>query len=85
MDTRRAGAPIKSRTYKHQITGLAFQALGGIEWRLLRSGRASAFTEYKLTHSSNKAKLNGGGVLDTDLWTHQIPVGFSYHHRLGAR
>jgi len=85
VDTRRAGAPIKSRTYRHQITGLAFQALGGIEWRLLRSGRATAFTEYKLTYTSNKAELNGGGLLQTDLWTHQLPVGFSYHHRLGAR
>jgi len=85
VDTRRAGASIKSRTYKHQITGLAFQALGGIEWRLTRSGRASAFTEYKLNRSTNQARLNGGGSLETDLWTHQIPVGFSYHHPLGAR
>lgn len=85
VDTRRAGAPIESRTYKHQITGLAFQALGGIEWRASRSGRFSAFTEYKLTHSSNRAELNGGGLLETGLWTHQVPVGFSYRHRLGAR
>jgi lipid A oxidase len=85
VDTKRAGAPDEERTYEHQITGLAFQALGGIEWRLLRSGRVSAFTEYKLTRTSNNAKLNGGGTLDTDLWTHQVPVGFSYHHWLGVR
>ncbi|MFQ5626410.1 MAG: outer membrane protein [Methyloligellaceae bacterium] len=85
VDTRRAGASKESRTYKHQITGLAFQALGGIEWRLLRSRRATAFTEYKLTYTSNEAELNGGGLLQTDLWTHQAPVGFSYHHWLGAR
>ncbi len=85
VDTRRAGAPIESRTYEHQITGLAFQALGGIEWRLGNTGRVSAFAEYKLTHSSNNAKLNGGGTLDTDLWTHQVPVGISFHRWLGAK
>ena len=85
VDTRRAQAPIESRTYKHQITGLAFQALGGIQWRLSRSGRVSAFTEYKLTRTSNHAELKGGGTLDTDMWTHQVPAGVSYHHWLGAR
>ncbi len=85
VDTRRAGAPKDTRTYKHQITGLAFQALGGIEWRLSRSGRVSAFTEYKLTHTSNHAKLKGGGTLDTDMWTHQVPVGVSYRRWMGAR
>lgn len=85
VDTNRAGAPDEERTYSHQITGLAFQALGGIEWRLMKSGRASAFTEYKLTYTSNRGDLNGGGRLDTDLWTHQVPVGFSYHHPFGAR
>lgn len=85
VDTNRSGAPDEARTYSHQITGLAFQALGGIEWRLLRSGRASAFTEYKLTYTSNKGNLNGGGSIETDLWTHQVPIGFSYHHRFGAR
>lgn len=85
VDTRRAGAPIETRTYEHQITGLTFQALGGVEWRLGKTGRASAFAEYKLNHSSNAAKLTGGGTLDTDLWTHQIPVGISYHRLLGAK
>ena len=85
VDTRRAGAPKASRTYVHQITGLTFQALGGIEWRGSRAGRFSAFTEYKLNYSKNKADLNGGGLLETDLWTHQVPVGFYYRHRLGAR
>lgn len=84
VDTNRAGAPDEARTYSHQITGLAFQGLAGIEWRLHRSGRVSAFTEYKLTYSSNRGQLNGGGWIDTDLWTHQVPVGFSYHHRLGG-
>lgn len=85
VDTNRAGAANDKRTYSHQITGLAFQALGGIEWRLHGSGRASAFTEYKLTHTKNRGVLNGGGSIETDLWTHQVPVGFSYHHWLGAR
>jgi len=84
VDTNRAGAPDDARTYSHQITGLAFQGLGGIEWKLHRSGRISAFTEYKVTYTSNRGELNGGGWLDTDLWTHQVPVGFSYHHRLGG-
>lgn len=85
VDTRRAGAPIETRTYEHQITGLAFQALGGVEFKLGKTGRASAFAEYKLTHSTNNARLNGGGTLDTDMWTHQIPVGVSYHRWLGAK
>lgn len=85
VDTRRAGAPIESRTYEHQIAGLTFQALGGVEWRLGNTGRVSAFAEYKLNHSSNNSKLNGGGTLDTDMWTHQVPVGISYHRLLGAK
>lgn len=85
VDTNRAGAPDEERTYSHQITGLAFQALGGLEWRFGSAGRASAFSEYKLTYTSNRGELNGGGRLETDLWTHQVPVGFSYHHYLGQR
>ena len=85
VDTNRAGEPDEKRTYSHQITGLTFQALGGLQWRFLRSGRASAFAEYKLNYSSNLGMLNGGGTLETDLWTHQVPIGFSYHHFLGAR
>ncbi len=85
VEFRRAGAEKETRTFVHQVTGLTFQALGGIEWRASRGGTFSAFTEYKLNFSSNRADLNGGGLLETDLWTHQAPVGFSYHRRLGAR
>lgn len=85
VDTNRAGAARKERTYSHQITGVTFQALGGLQWWFLRSGRASAFAEYKLNYSSNLGMLNRGGTLETDLWTNQVPVGFSYHHFLGAR
>ncbi|MDA7949521.1 MAG: outer membrane beta-barrel protein [Hyphomicrobiaceae bacterium] len=85
VDTNRAGAEREKRTYQHQITGLTFQVLGGLQWGFLKSGRASAFAEYKLNHSSNVGELNGGGALTTDLWTNQVPVGVSYHHFLGAR
>jgi len=85
VDTNRSGAPQKARTYEHQITGLAFQALGGLEWRFLRSERASAFAEYKLNYTSNRGILNGGGSVETDLWTHQIPIGFYYNHMIGVK
>ena len=81
VDTRRAGWDKETRTYVHQVTGPTVQVLGGLEWRVLRTERASAFTEYKLNYSANKAKLKGGGSLETDLWTHQVPVGLSYHYR----
>ncbi len=85
VDTNRSGAPKQARTYSHQIGGLTFQVLGGLQWGFLRSGRASAFAEYKLNYSENVGDLTGGGTVDTDLWTHQVPIGFSYHHFLGAK
>ena len=85
VDTNRAGAEKAKRTYVHQIAGLTFQALGGLQWTFLKSGRASAFAEYKLNYSQNVGDLTGGGTVETDLWTNQVPIGFSYHHFLGAR
>ena len=81
VDTQRAGWEKDTRTYVHQITGPTVQVLGGLQWRFLKSGRGSAFAEYKLNYSRNAAKLNGGGSLETNLWTHQVPIGFSFHYR----
>ncbi|MGI9383714.1 MAG: outer membrane protein [Methyloligellaceae bacterium] len=81
VDTQRAGWEKDTRTYVHQITGPTVQFLGGLEWRFHGSGRGSAFAEYKLNHSRNAARLKGGGSLETNLWTHQVPVGLSFHYR----
>lgn len=86
VDIRRAGWEKDTRTYEHQIAGVAVQILAGIEWRFPKRDRYSAFTEYKLTYSSNQGDLKGGGTVETDLWTHQALAGVSaYVWRPAAR
>ena len=71
----RAGQKKKDAVREAQVTGMALQALGGIEWRIFKSDRRSIFTEYKVTHASNDVKLHTGGVVSTDILVHQIILG----------
>ena len=58
----------ETRTYEYQLTGMAAQALAGLEIRLPRS--TSLFLEYKFSYSWYQAPLTGrdGGWLFEDVW-----------------
>ena len=58
-----------------QMTGVAYQLFGGIEWRIFKSDRTSAFTEYKLNYTTNEVKLHDGGMVRVNIWLHQFNVG----------
>lgn len=64
------------QTDEYQITGVAFQALVGLEMNV--TDRVAAFGEYKLNYSMNDADLQGGGTLETDIWTNSLLFGLSY-------
>lgn len=65
-----------NRTFEYQCCGFAAQIMGGLEYKL--SDTWSLFTEAKLSYSHIDADLNGGGTLETDLWSPAIAVGLTY-------
>jgi lipid A oxidase len=50
--------------------------MAGLEYKLTESW--SVFGEAKLSYSQISADLNGGGSLETDLWSPAIAVGLTY-------
>lgn len=75
---RFAGKPKKEQLLEAQLTGMAYQVLGGIEWRIFKSDRRSLFTEYKLTYTTQDVDLRKGRRLYTDILIHQFNVGGYY-------
>jgi lipid A oxidase len=65
-----------SRTSEYQLAGPAAQVLAGLEYKLDNSW--SLFTEAKLSYSHISADLNGGGRLETELWSPQLAIGLTY-------
>jgi lipid A oxidase len=80
VEVQRQGAPKSARTYEYQVTGPAWQVLGGLEWRFGR--RLSQFIEYKLSCAAIHGDLLGGGGIDTTLCTHQFLAGPAVHLRV---
>jgi lipid A oxidase len=78
VEVRRTGSSVK--TFEYQVTGVAVEGLVGVD--IASRPRVSAFGDYKLSFSSNDADLNGGGTLETDVWTNHFILGLSY--RLGG-
>jgi lipid A oxidase len=74
VEIRRTGSSI--RTFEYQVTGVAVEGLVGLEYHI--TPRLSAFGDYKLSFSSNDADVNGGGTLETDVWTNHFILGLSY-------
>lgn len=77
-DAWRAGQDKKDVIHGAQITGVAAQVLGGIEWRVFKSDRKSLFTEYKLAYTTNDVTLKDGGSVATNIWVHQVIFGGYY-------
>lgn len=64
------------RTYGYQLTGPAVRWFAGVSRDL--TDRWSIFGEYQGTWSSNKADLDGGGDLETDITTHAVNIGLGW-------
>lgn len=77
VEVGRAGAPPKTRTSEYQLTGPAVQVLGGMEWRF--TPHLSLFLEYKLSCSTIRGGVKGGGRVATNLCTHQFLAGPAWH------
>ena len=63
-------------TYGYQVTGPAARLTAGVNYPL--TDRWSVFTEYQFTWSDNSADLDGGGSLDTTLYTNALNVGVGF-------
>lgn len=77
-NVRLAGQAKEDEVHGAQITGVAMQVFGGVEWRIFKSDRKSVFTEYKLTKTTNSVMLKDGGTVDADILVHQINFGGLY-------
>ena len=64
-----------SSTSNYQAAGPAFQALAGLDFRLI--GSLSAFGEYKFTYARLDADLDGGGSIEVEPLTHHLAFGFA--------
>lgn len=63
-------------TYGYQVTGPALRLTAGAKYDL--NDKWALFSEYQFTASWNKADLDGGGSMETRLYTNAINFGISY-------
>lgn len=66
-----------SETFGYQITGPAATVIAGASYPI--NEQWSVFGEYKGTYSSNKADLDTGGTLETDVVTNALNLGVSFN------
>ncbi|MFV0243434.1 MAG: outer membrane protein [Qingshengfaniella sp.] len=66
-----------SKTFEYQLTGPAMQIVAGVTYPVTESW--SIFGEYKGSYSINKAELDGGGELKTNIVTNAVNVGVSFN------
>ena len=64
------------RTYEYQLTGIAYQALGGLKFSL--NDNWGGFAEYRLTFTPIEADLKGGGKFESDINNSQLSLGITY-------
>ena len=65
-----------SSTFEYQVAGVAAQGILGVDFRVWNG--LSVFGEYKLSYTNNDAGLNGGGSLETDIWTNHFNFGIAF-------
>ncbi len=75
VHARFTGKPKSEQVLEAQLSGVAYQVLGGIEWRIFKSDRRSLFTEYKLTYTTHDVDLKRGRRLTTNILIHQFNIG----------
>ena len=63
-------------TDDYQITGIAVQALAGVEYRLTQHW--DLFGEGKIAYTNDDADLVDGGNVKTQIWSPQVLAGIAY-------
>lgn len=66
-----------SKTFGYQLTGPAVQWVAGLSYPMSESW--SLFGEYKGSYSQNKADLDGGGEIETNIVTNALNLGVSFN------
>ena len=64
-----------TKTFGYQVTGPNVAWLAGVSYAL--NDRWRLFGEYKGTYSWLDADLDGGGSLETQIWTNAVNFGVS--------
>ena len=73
VEIARAG---EAKTFEYQLTGPAAILVFGTSYEI--NDKWSLFAEYKGSYSMNKAKVDTGGTLSTNIVTNAINLGISY-------
>jgi lipid A oxidase len=73
VEYQEVGGP---RTFEYQFGGPVVAGMLGADFKV--TDNVSLFTEYRATYSWNDTSLNGGGTLQTNLFTHHIMAGVSF-------
>ena len=66
----------ESKTFEYQLTGPAVILVAGASYEI--NDKWSIFAEYKGSYSMNKAKVDAGGTLTTNIVTNALNLGVSY-------
>lgn len=66
-----------SETFGYQVTGPAAMWVAGATYPI--NDTWSIFGEYKGTYTSNKADLDTGGTIETDVFTNALNMGVSFN------
>ncbi|KJZ19520.1 outer membrane protein [Loktanella sp. S4079] len=66
-----------SETAEYQVTGPAATWVAGATYPI--NDRWAVFGEYKGTYSTNKADLESGGTVETDVFTNAVNMGVSFN------
>jgi lipid A oxidase len=65
------------KTWDYQLGGPALQAMVGMDYAFTK--HISSFVEYKFDYSHVDVDIDSGDTLKTDLLTHAVDIGVSYH------
>ena len=67
---------VNSETFEYQVTGPAATLIAGASYPI--NDKWSVFGEYKSTYSQNKADLDDGSTLETNIVTNAVNLGLSF-------
>ncbi len=73
VEIQRAG---ESRTFEYQLTGPAVILVLGASYEI--NDRWAVFAEYKGSYSRNRAEVDAGGTLTTNIVTNALNLGVSF-------
>ena len=63
-------------THEYQLTGFAAQALAGAQYKF--TDHIAVFAEAKMSYTQIDGDIDGGGTVETDIWSPHALVGLSY-------